>query len=109
MKYASGLVVAVAADGEHRFAKPTHSRIELVAGLGVAGDAHYGATVQHRSRIARTPEVPNLRQVHIIHAELFEDLREAGFSVSPGDLGENVTTQGINLLALPRGARLRHR
>ena len=100
-------VVAVANDGEHRFGKVPRERIELIAGLGVAGDAHCGALVQHLSRRARTPDAPNLRQVHLIHAELFNELALAGFTVSPGELGENVTTWGIDLLALPCGARLR--
>lgn len=104
---AKAQVVAVASDGAHRFGKAPRERIELVAGLGVAGDAHGGVTVQHRSRIARTPDAPNLRQVHLIPAELFDELAAAGFRVSPGQMGENVTTRGIDLLALPRGARLR--
>lgn len=102
-----GQVVAVASDGEHRFAKVLRERIELVAGLGVAGDAHSGATVQHLSRVAKTPNAANLRQVHLMHAELFDELALAGFPISPGQLGENVTTRGIDLLALPRGTRLR--
>jgi MOSC domain-containing protein YiiM len=97
----------VARDGEHRFAKAARDSIELLAGLGVVGDAHCGTTVQHRSRLKKTPEAPNLRQVHLIHAELFDELARAGFAVGPGELGENVTTQGIDLLGLPRGARLR--
>jgi MOSC domain-containing protein YiiM len=104
---AAGIVTAVAADGKHRFGKPTREWIELVAGLGVAGAAHSGGTVQHRSRLARTPDAPNLRQVHLIHAELFDELRRAGFVVTPGALGENVTTKGVDLLALPRGTVLR--
>jgi MOSC domain-containing protein YiiM len=103
----AGVVIAVAADEEHRFAKPTRERIELVAGLGITGDAHNGTVVQHRSRRARTPDAPNLRQVHLIHAELFDELRDGGFIVSAGALGENVTTRGIDLLALPRGTILR--
>jgi len=99
--------VAVASDADHRFAKRARERITLLAGLGVAGDAHCGTTVQHRSRLARTPDAPNLRQVHLIHAELFDELAAAGFSVAPGRLGENVTTAGLDLLALPRGTRLR--
>ena len=102
-----GKVIAVGSDREHRFAKPTRGSIELLPGLGVAGDAHCGATVQHRSRIARTPGAPNLRQVHLIHAELFDELQRAGYAVRPGQLGENVTTRGIDLLALSRGTRLR--
>lgn len=102
-----GIVLAVAGDAAHNFAKPVREAITLVAGIGVAGDAHSGATVQHRSRLARTPCAPNLRQVHLIHAELFEELARAGFEVGPGSLGENVTTRGLDLLALPRGARLR--
>jgi MOSC domain-containing protein YiiM len=102
-----GRVIAVARDGRHRFAKPTCDSIRLVAGLGIEGDAHAGATVQHLSRIAKAPEQPNLRQVHLIHAELLDELAAKGFTVSPGELGENVTTRGIDLLGLPRGTRLR--
>src|SRR5262245_1135407 len=80
--------------------------IRLTAGLGVEGDAHAGATVKHRSRVERDPTKPNLRQVHLMHAELFDELHDAGFRVAPGDLGENITTRGIDLLALPTGARL---
>lgn len=103
----AGCVIAVAREAEHRFGKAVTETIALIPGLGVAGDAHSGATVQHRSRLAKTPNAPNLRQVHLIHAELFNELAQAGFAVGPGGLGENVTTSGIDLLALPRGARLR--
>jgi MOSC domain-containing protein YiiM len=80
--------------------------VSLRAGLGIAGDAHMGETVKHRSRVRKDPTQPNLRQVHLIHAELFDELRAKGFSVRPGELGENVTTSGIDLLALPTGTRL---
>lgn len=80
--------------------------ITLLEGLGVDGDAHCGATVQHRSRVAADPSQPNLRQVHLIHAELFDELRESGRGVEPGELGENITTRDVDLLALPVGARL---
>jgi MOSC domain-containing protein YiiM len=100
-------VVAVARDDAHRFSKPTADGITLVAGLGVAGDAHAGKTVQHLSRVARDPSQPNLRQVHLVHAELLDMLRERGFRVAPGVIGENVTTSGVPLLDLPAGARLR--
>jgi MOSC domain-containing protein YiiM len=100
-------IVGVACDGEHRFSKPVRPSIRLLAGLGVEGDAHLGVTVQHLSRIARDPTVPNLRQVHLVHEELHEELREKGFRVGPGVMGENVTTRGLDLLGLPRGARLR--
>lgn len=102
-----GLVIAVARDAGHHFSKPTIDRIRLLAGLGVEGDAHLGTTVRHRSRVARDPTQPNLRQVHLIHAELFDELSAAGFEIAPGEMGENVTTVGVDLLALPRGARLR--
>ncbi len=102
----AGEVVAVAADRAHRFSKPPVLSIRLMAGLGVAGDAHCGRTVQHRSRVAADPSQPNLRQVHLIHAELFEQLRAAGFEVGPGEMGENITTRGLDLLGLPAGARL---
>jgi MOSC domain-containing protein YiiM len=87
--------------------KRNREAIRLVAGLGVEGDAHAGETVKHRSRVARDPSQPNLRQVHLIHAELFDELDAAGFAVAPGRMGENVTTRGVDLLALPVGARLR--
>jgi MOSC domain-containing protein YiiM len=99
-------VVAVSRDGEHRFSKPVVDTVILVAGWGIEGDAHAGRTVQHRSRVARDPSQPNLRQVHLLHAELFDEVAEAGFSVEPGQLGENVTTSGIDLLGLPEGAVL---
>lgn len=100
-------VVAVAADDGHRFSKPVRASIELVAGLGVVGDAHAGVTVQHRSRVAVDPTQPNLRQVHLVARETLDDLVAAGFTVGPGVIGENVTTAGLDLLALPRGTRLR--
>ncbi|MFI2104308.1 MOSC domain-containing protein [Isoptericola sp. NPDC019693] len=99
-------VVAVHASGVHGFSKPSVDRIVLVEGVGVVGDAHAGVTVQHRSRVARDASQPNLRQVHLIHAELFDLLAAAGHDVAPGDLEENVTTRGIDLLSLPVGTRL---
>lgn len=101
-----GIVVAVSRSPGHTLTKPNQPSIHLVAGHGVDGDAHAGVTVKHRSRVARDPTRPNLRQVHLIHAELHEELRAAGFTVAPGQMGENVTTRGIDLLALPTGTRL---
>ena len=106
MDIESGIVAAVSRSPTHSMSKPNTDSICLVAGLGVEGDAHQGVTVKHRSRVAKDPTVPNLRQVHLIHAELFDELRERGFAVSPGLMGENVTTSGIDLLALPTGTRL---
>jgi hypothetical protein len=103
----TALVIAVARSVGHTFSKTPQASVRLVAGLGVEGDAHYGATVRHRSRVARDPRQPNLRQVHLIHAELHDELRAAGLPVGPGDLGENVTTRGVDLLRLPVGTRLR--
>ena len=102
-----GTVETVAASGGHTMTKPLQPVIRLVAGLGVDGDAHAGVTVQHLFRVRQDPSQPNLRQVHLVHAELHDELRAAGFDVSAGDMGENVTTRGIDLLALPRGTRLR--
>ncbi|WNI19082.1 MOSC domain-containing protein [Actinacidiphila sp. ITFR-21] len=107
MSIGTGTVVAVSRDAAHRFSKPTRDSVRLLAGLGVEGDAHLGVTVQHRSRVAQDPTQPNLRQVHLIHDELFAELRAAGYDIAPGDLGENVTTHGVDLLALPVGTRLR--
>jgi MOSC domain-containing protein YiiM len=99
-------VVSVAASPTHGFTKQTRPVVRLVEGLGVEGDAHAGRTVQHRSRVRRDPSEPNLRQVHLIHGELFDEVHQAGFRVLPGDLGENVTTAGVDLLALPVGTAL---
>lgn len=101
------LVLAVSRSPTYSMVKPAAASIRLIAGLGVEGDAHAGATVKHRARVRRDPSQPNLRQVHLIHAELLEELRRAGFDLVPGEMGENVTTRGIDLLALPQGALLR--
>lgn len=99
-------VAALARDARHEFSKTPLTALDVLAGHGVIGDAHAGATVQHRSRVKIDPTQPNLRQVHLIHAELLEELRAQGFTVGAGDLGENILTAGIDLLGLPRGTRL---
>lgn len=101
------IVIAVALSATHTFSKPVVPMIVLRKGLGVEGDAHLGVTVQHRSRVRADPTQPNLRQVHLIQGELHDELQLAGFNVAEGTMGENITTRGIDLLALPRGARLR--
>lgn len=101
-----GIVTAVSRSATHTFSKPNEERIRLLAGLGVEGDAHLGETVKHRSRVASDPTQANLRQVHLIHAELHDELRAGGFAVAPGQMGENITTRDIDLLGLPTGARL---
>jgi MOSC domain-containing protein YiiM len=98
-------VESVACDSRHRFSKPVADSITLVAGIGIEGDAHAGATVQHLSRKRWRPAEPNLRQVHLVHAELLDELGPA-YEVRPGDLGENVLTRGLDLLGLQAGARL---
>lgn len=99
-------VVGVFRSKAHTFEKYSETSIILKEGHGVEGDAHFGETVKHRSRVARDPTQPNLRQVHLIHSELFDELFEKGFEVSAGQLGENITTSGIDLLSLPTGAKL---
>ena len=101
------VVVAVAQSAVHGFSKPVAGEIRLLAGLGVEGDAHAGDRVKHRSRVARDPTQPNLRQVHLLHAELLEELAGRGFALAPGDVGENLLTCGLDLLGLPTGTRLR--
>ncbi|MET9359674.1 MOSC domain-containing protein [Streptomyces sp. NPDC006632] len=107
MSGARGTVTAVSSNGVYSFTKPNRESITLLPGLGVAGDVHAGVTVKHRSRVAQDPTQPNLRQVHLIHGELFDEVAERGFHVTPGQLGENVTTHGIDLLSLPTGTLLR--
>ena len=100
-------ITAVSKSATHTMSKPNEPSIRLLAGLGVEGDAHLGTTVKHRSRVAQDPNQPNLRQVHLIHSELHEELKAAGFQVNPGQMGENITTAGVDLLDLPRHTRLR--
>jgi MOSC domain-containing protein YiiM len=100
-------VLAVAAHSSHAFSKTVRPSITVVEGLGVSGDAHAGTTVKHRSRVARDPTQPNLRQVHLVHVELFHELREKGHRLKAGDIGENILTEGLDLLGLSAGTRLR--
>ena len=100
-------VEAVCSSDRHGFSKPVRGTIVMVAGLGVADDAHAGVHVKHRSRVAKDPSQQNLRQVHLIHGELHDELVAQGFQVGPGVMGENITTRGVDLLGLPRGTRLR--
>ena len=101
-----GEVVSVGRSASHSFSKPPQELIRLVAGFGVEGDSHAGETVKHRSRVRADPKQPNLRQVHLIHAELHDELNAAGFAVDAGDMGENITTRGIALLSCPVGTLL---
>jgi MOSC domain-containing protein YiiM len=101
------IVVAVSRSPNHTFTKRNAPMIRLVAGLGIEGDAHRGETVKHRYAARKNPRAPNLRQVHLLHEELFDELSARGFAVKPGAIGENVTTRGLDLLGLPQGARLR--
>lgn len=102
-----GTVTAVSSNATYSFTKPNRESINLLAGLGVEGDVHAGVTVKHRFRMEKDPSQVNLRQVHLMHEELFDELREVGFTVAPGELGENVTTRGVDLLGLPVGTLLR--
>ena len=103
----ASVVTAVSRSAAHTMTKPNEAGIRLVAGLGIEGDAHQGVTVKHRSRVARDPNQPNLRQVHLIQSELHDELQAGGFDVTAGQMGENVTTRGVDLIGLPVGARLR--
>ena len=100
-------VVSVSASGKHNFSKQPMSEISLIKEIGIEGDAHAGKKIQHRSRAAKDPDQPNLRQIHLIQEELFSDLKMAGFDIGPGDIGENITTKGIDLLNLPKGTILK--
>ncbi|MCF2527084.1 MOSC domain-containing protein [Yinghuangia soli] len=102
----TAVVLAVSSNAEYSFSKPNRPSIRLLTGRGVEGDVHAGVTVKHRSRVARDPSQPNLRQVHLMHDELHTELRAEGFSVAAGQLGENITTTGLDVLGLPTGTRL---
>lgn len=103
----TGSVVAVHCTRDNTFSKETRDEVTLLAGLGVEGDAHLGAKVQHRSRVAANPDQPNLRQVHLVMDELLDEVRAAGHEITSGQLGENITTTGIDLIGLPVGAMIR--
>jgi hypothetical protein len=100
-------ILALCRSGRRSFSKGREASLRLLAGFGVEGDIHCGEPVKHRSRVAADPTQPNLRQVHLIHAELHDELRAAGFELAPGQMGENLTTRGVDLLGLPTGTRLR--
>lgn len=102
----TGKVITVSKSDKHTFNKYLNEKIVLLEGLGVEGDAHMGQKVKHRSRVAKDPNQPNLRQVHLLHSELFDELKEKGFDVSPGQMGENITTKNVDLLNLPKGSIL---
>lgn len=102
----NAVVAAVCQSATHTMSKPKVSSIHLIKGLGVEGDAHQGVTVKHRSRVARDPTQPNLRQVHLIHSELHDELRAKGFAIAEGQMGENITTRGVDLLALPKNTKI---
>jgi MOSC domain-containing protein YiiM len=102
-----GEVAAVAARKAHRISKDAQLSIRLIAGQGVAGDAHCGQTVKHRSRVAKDPHQPNLRQVHLVQGELLDALSGSGLQILPAAMGENILTKGIDLLAMPEGTRLK--
>lgn len=102
----NGVVIAVSRSTTHTFTKQNQEKIQLLTGLGVEGDSHMGKTVKHRSRVAVDPTQPNLRQVHLIHAELHDELQTNGFIISAGEMGENITTRGVDLLGLPTGTKL---
>lgn len=102
----TGIVIAVNINPNHSFSKSNQDSIKLITGIGIEGDVHAGKTVKHRSRVAKDPSQPNLRQVHLIHAELHDELKGKGFDISPGDMGENITTRGIDLLKLPTDTKL---
>lgn len=99
-------IIAVSSSVAYTFTKPNVESVNLIAGIGIEGDVHAGKTVKHRSRLKQDPLSPNLRQVHLIHSELFDELKEKGFEITPGLIGENITTQGIDLLSLPRHTKL---
>jgi len=101
-----GTIVSVNKSSTHTFSKPNQDKIVLLSGLGVEGDAHMGEKVKHRSRVAKNPDQPNLRQVHLIHSELHDELNASGFHVSAGEMGENITTRGLDVLGLPKGTKL---
>ncbi|MEU2133877.1 MOSC domain-containing protein [Streptomyces sp. NPDC018352] len=102
----AGRITAVSRNAVYSFSKPNHASITLLAGLGVEGDVHAGETIRHQFRMTYEPDLPNLRQVHLMHEELFEELALKGFEVSAGQLGENITTRGVDLLGLPTGSLL---
>ncbi len=106
MKDMQGIVVSVSRSPVHRFSKQVAAEIALLAGLGVEGDAHAGVTVRHRYRVRQDPAAPNLCQVHLLQEELFAELAGKGIAIAPGEMGENITTRGLDVLSLPRGARL---
>ncbi|OBT91659.1 hypothetical protein VE01_10343 [Pseudogymnoascus verrucosus] len=114
----AGTITSLSLSPTHAFSKPPISRLVLIPGLGVEGDCHLGADIQHLSRMTVRPLPENLRQVHLMSGEFLEGLVVRGEEgkagegegkrrVKPGDLGENITTSGLDLEGLTRGTILR--
>ena len=100
-------VVAVNSKDTPGVGKIPRDAVTLIANHGIEGDYHAGPDVRHRSRAAKDPQQPNRRQVHLMHSELFDDLAPLGIKVTPGAMGENITTRGLALLDLAPGTKLR--
>lgn len=99
-------VIGVHVGSAHTFSKTSQDVIRLIENHGVEGDAHAGSCDQHLFHIRRFGEQPNLRQVHLIQAEFFDEVAEKEHVVRSGELGENITTRSVDLLNLPTGTRL---
>ena len=102
-------VLSVHLSPEHGFSKTSQPSIKLLKGLGVEGDCHLGTTTQHLWRLKSHASEPNLRQVHLIQSELLDEPDfhgDDGVRVQPGQMGENISTVGIDLLSLGSGTKL---
>ncbi|GIK02293.1 hypothetical protein Aspvir_006342 [Aspergillus viridinutans] len=105
-------ILSVSKSSSHSIAKTPVPSITLIPNHGVDGDCHAGQTTQHRAQAQRTP---NLRQVHLVPVETLRELSgrfsaaAAGRNAKPlsaGEIGENITTEGVELSTLPLGTEL---
>ncbi|SFH13142.1 hypothetical protein SAMN05660649_03999 [Desulfotomaculum arcticum] len=87
-----GYVVAVCTSPKKGMRKKNIGTGRLIEEHGFEGDAHAG---------------PWHRQVSLLALESVQKMRDAGLDVNPGDFAENITTVGVDLVALPIGTRVK--
>jgi len=100
-----GHVISVCKNSEPGLPKLRTDQIFLIADFGVKGDYHAGKFIRHRWLAKKDPTRLNNRQVLLIDDSILADIGKEGISPKPGELGENITLEGIKLMRQPIGTK----